>query len=56
MPDEDEYAVYQTDDGVRHGYGEIVLITDSREQLAQSVAADRRWRVTRSKRSRIPTP
>ena len=39
MPDEDEYAVYQTDDGVRHGYGEIVLITDSREQLAQSVAA-----------------
>ena len=39
MPDEDEYAVYQTDDGVQHGYGEIVLITDSREQLAQSVAA-----------------
>ena len=39
MPDEDEYTVYQTDDGVRHGYGEIVLITDSREQLAQSVAA-----------------
>ena len=39
MPDEDEYTVYQTDDGVPHGYGEIVLITDSREQLAQSVAA-----------------